>query len=522
MMDARTLHSTFAAQAAATPDRIAVCCGNDQITYGELDRRSSQLAQTLRSYRLPAESRIGLCLERGIDMIAALIGVLKSGCAYVPIDPAYPLERIRYIVDDGGLALLISSSRTAHLVEACDVPVLQVDTTPDGVPDVEASDVERAAPSDRALAYVIYTSGSTGRPKGVMVEHRSVLRLIEELRPVCGLVADDVWTCYHSIAFDFSVWEIWGSLLTGARLVMIPAAIARAPERFAAEIDAHRVTVLNLTPTAFSRFSPAYIRSGRTPTTLRLIIFGGEMLSNASLIPWARQFGLGAPMLINMYGITETTVHATWHRVSPQQLHAPESFIGRSVGHLTLHLLDDDLQPVAQSVPGRIYLSGDGLARGYLNRPALTAERFLESLATSNRPRLYDSGDLAAEHETGALVYLGRADDQIKLHGFRIEPREIERCLEQHESVASAVVVAETIEDEVTGLVAYIVLRDHATATIGAADPIVRALAAKAQRELPNHMRPCEIRVVDYLPMTANGKVDRRALRGSVMTGGIA
>jgi amino acid adenylation domain-containing protein len=506
-----TLHDAFARRAAATPDRIAVCCSEEQLSYGELDRRSSRLAERLRTFGLPAESRLGLCGERGVEMIIGVLGILKSGAAYVPIDPCYAVERIRYMVADSGMPLIVATRASAGLT-ACHVPIVTVSGS-EGNPGAATAPAVPVG-SDRTLAYVIYTSGSTGRPKGVMVEHRNVLRLFERTRQIFGFDETDVWTLFHSMSFDFSVWEMWGALLTGARLVVVPAAIARAPEHFCGQVDANRVTVLNLTPTAFRHFSEVYLRIGR-PTSLRIVVFGGEALSNRLLEPWMSRHGDERPVLINMYGITETTVHVTWRRVTMSQLRERHSVIGVPIEDLQVHLLDDRRRPVAAGVAGRLYVSGPGVARGYLNRPGLTAERFTAHDASEESDaRLYDSGDLAARLPTGDLVYLGRADDQIKLRGFRIEPREVEACLEAQAGVAAAVVLVEDVEPDASGLVAYIVSHDGRACEGEAGREIVRALAAKVRRELPGYMWPSEYRLVPSLPMTPNGKIDRHALSG--------
>ena len=514
MTVARTLHEAFAAQAAATPDRIALTCDTGQVSYGELDRRSSRLAESLRSRRLPLETRIGLCAERGTEMVIGALAILRSGAAYVPIDPTYPAERMRYIIEDSGVAMILATPRTAARLPPCNIPIAMV-SADDATADQTDADTPTLAVPDRALAYVMYTSGSTGRPKGVMIEHRSALRLFERTRGKFAFDSSDVWTLFHSMSFDVSVWEMWGALLTGAKLIVVPTALTRAPEQFAALIDAARVTVLSQTPSAFRQFSQAYLRVSR-PTALRVIVFAGEALPNRLLESWVGSYGDERPMLVNMYGITETTVHLTFHRVVRAQLRERHSFIGEPIDDMRIHLLGDRQQPVPAEVPGRIYVSGPGVARGYLQRPGLTAQRFIASDdGEGDHTRLYDSGDIAMRLTTGDLVYLGRSDDQVKVRGFRIEPREIESCLEEDTGVAAIVVVAEDLEGEVNGLVAYVVPHDTATLRSDAGDRFMRGLAAKAHRELPNHLQPADYRLVAALPLTTNGKIDRLALRGS-------
>jgi amino acid adenylation domain-containing protein len=505
---ASTLHDAFSAQAAATPGHTAVSCGNQRMSYEDLDRRSSQLARVLRAYGLPPEARIGLCADRGVDMVVGVLAILKSGGAYVPIDPVYPAQRIRYIVEDSAAPLIVSTASASASLAGCGVPIVAIGDRDDGCGG--QADITCGPVSERSLAYVIYTSGSTGQPKGVMIEHRSVLRLIERTRGLFAFTDADVWTLFHSMSFDVSVFEMWGALLTGARLVVVPTPVLRVPEQLAALVDAERVTVLSQTPSAFRGFSEAYLRTART-TPLRVIVFAGEALSNRLLEPWTARYGDERPRLVNMYGITETTVHLTFHRVTAAQVREPHSFIGEPIDDMRIHLLDDRRLPVPALVPGRIYVSGPGLARGYLNRPALTAERFIETSAgDGDHARWYDSGDIAMRLETGALVYLRRADGQLKVRGYRIEPREVEACLEEVTSVACVVVAAEDFGG-VTGLVAYVVARD-ATGDRDTENRISRALAARARQALPNHMRPSDYRFVTTVPLTTSGKIDRRAL----------
>jgi amino acid adenylation domain-containing protein len=348
-----------------------------------------------------------------------------------------------------------------------------------------------------------------------MIEHRSVLRLIERTRDMFAFDSTDVWTLFHSMSFDVSVWEMWGALLTGARLVVVPEATIRAPEQFAALIDTDQVTVLSQTPSAFRQLSQAYLRVER-PTTLRAIVFAGEALPNRLLEAWVSRYGDERPMLVNMYGITETTVHLTFRRVTLAQLRERHSFIGEPIDDMRIHLLGDRRQPVPPQTPGRIYVSGPGVARGYLNRPGMTAQRFIASRdGEGDHERIYDSGDIAMRLDTGELVYLGRADAQVKVRGFRIEPREVEACLEDHPAVAAVIVVVEDFGGDVSGLLAYVVPHDIVTLGGDACDRIIRGLAAKAQRELPNHMQPADYRLVATLPLTTNGKIDRLALMGS-------
>ena len=418
-------------------------------------------------------------------MVAALLGVLTAGAAYVPVDPAYPAERAAFTLEDSGAALLLQEE------------------------DLAAADGQDAGrldlPADPDLpAYVIYTSGSTGRPKGVVVTHANVDRLFTSTGPWFGFTSEDVWTLFHSYAFDFSVWEIWGALLYGGRLVVVPYWVSRSPEAFHELLREERVTVLNQTPSAFRQL--LWASEGKpADLTLRYVVFGGEALEPASLAPWIARYG-DRPRLINMYGITETTVHVTWREVGAGDLDGG-SRIGQPLPDLAVHLLDFHTRPVPIGVPGEIHVGGAGLAQGYLGRPDLTAERFIPD-PFSGRPgaRLYRSGDLARRLPDGDLEYLGRADLQVKIRGFRIELGEIEAALTGLPGVREAVVVARSDRsdrsDGSVRLVAYIAGE--------AADPA--ALRQALAERLPDYMIPAAFVFLAVLPLTGNGKIDRAAL----------
>ncbi len=509
-----SLHEAFSARAKAHPDRVAVWARDQQLSYGELDSRSTRLAHELTQRGVECESRVGLCIDRGVEMIVGMLGILKSGGAYVPIDPDYPQQRIKYIVEDSAMTAVLTTERTARCFGSCHVPLVDVRV---GGEHVDAAhDLPASAACRKSLAYVIYTSGSTGLPKGVLIEHGNVLRLFERTLHVFDFCDTDVWAQFHSISFDFSVWEIWGALLTGGRLVIIPPRIARAPGECCSWTDQQQVTILNQTPTAFRQFSKASLRAARTSTPLRLVIFGGETLPIRMLEPWVSSYGDERPMLFNMYGITETTVHVTYKRLTARHIGERDSLIGVPIDDLQVHLLDGEGQPVPTGTPGRLCVSGPGVARGYLNRPAWTAQRFFAHADQDGRAtRLYDSGDLAVRQDSGELLYLGRSDDQIKVRGYRIEPREVEWCLRRHSAVVATVVVPETFGPDATGLVAYVILDGNNARSAAEHDEIAEALTRGARSELPVYMQPSEYRFVSSFPMTPHGKVDRQSLMAS-------
>ncbi|HKH43314.1 MAG TPA: amino acid adenylation domain-containing protein, partial [Thermoanaerobaculia bacterium] len=486
-----TLHGRFAAQARRTPDAPALTCGDVTLSYGELDRRSNQLAHWLRRQGAGPESRVGLCLDRSVDLVVGILGVLKTGAAYVPIDPEAPRERRDFVVEDAGIQIL---------VEAGDL-----ESVPDG--DVKPwGDVS-------SLAFVIYTSGSTGRPKGTLITHGNVTRLFDATEAWFGFRERDVWTLFHSYTFDFSVWEIWGALLYGGRLVVVPWEVSRSPEPFLKLLVRERVTVLNQTPSAFAQLAQADAERGGVETDLRLVIFGGEALDPASLEPWFERHGDTQPRLVNMYGITETTVHVTYRPLSLADARGEHrSVIGVPIADLSLAVLDRSLLPAPIGVPGELVIGGAGLARGYLGRPELTAERFIPE-PSGGRPgaRLYRSGDLGRFLPDGDVEYLGRLDHQVKIRGFRIELGEIEAALAALPGVRQAVVVVRSDGSDRSDrsvqspgdrrLIAYVI-----------GDATAAELRQSLRERLPDYMVPAAFVVLDDFPLTINGKVDRQAL----------
>jgi amino acid adenylation domain-containing protein/non-ribosomal peptide synthase protein (TIGR01720 family) len=521
------LHERFAAQAARTPDAVALTAppgapgdpgerqGGGELTYGELAGRAGRLAAVLRRRGVGAESLVAICLERSLDLVVALLAVLEAGGAYLPLDPTYPPERLGFMVDDSGARVLVSRPELAARLPPHGAQLVAADAGEGGAEDA----TEAAAPlgSDGSddgsgdgsesggdpLAYVIYTSGSTGRPKGVAVTHGDVSRLLAATRPLFGFGPEDVWTLLHSYAFDFSVWEIWGALAHGGRLVVVPHAVSRAPQELLRLLAAERVTVLNQTPSAFAQLAPAALAGGDGLPDLRLVIFGGEALDPAVLGGWFGRFGETRPRLVNMYGITETTVHATWRPLGSADLAAAASPIGRPLAHLQMYLLDRHGRLVPPGVAGEMHVGGTALARGYPGRPDLAAERFLpDGFGAGRGARLYKTGDLARWRPDGELEFLGRADRQVKIRGHRVELGEVEAALAACPGVRAAAVVARE-RDGVRRLVAYVAAPAERTA----AD-----LRTRLARTLPEPMLPAAIVRLEALPLTPNGKVDLRAL----------
>ncbi|TRX72851.1 non-ribosomal peptide synthetase [Pseudomonas mangiferae] len=512
--DGASLQRRIEAMAQRAPDAIAVSHEARTLTYAALNRDANRLAHRLRALGAGPEVLVGVALERSPELIVALLAVLKSGAAYLPLDPDYPAERLQYMVEDSGLALLLTR---AELLAGW--PALPDRVRPlclDDDPALAAApdhDLEQDSAAD-ALTYVIYTSGSTGRPKGAQMTQRNVTRLFDATDAWFGFGERDVWTLFHSFAFDFSVWEIFGALLHGGRLVIVPYAVSRSPEAFATLLQREGVTVLNQTPSAFRPLMRTLCAAEPRPDlALRYVVFGGEALETDSLAPWFERFGDRAPQLINMYGITETTVHVTYRPLRRQDLGSTlRSPIGEAIPDLGWYLLDPGLRPVAPGCVGELYVGGPGLSRGYRGRPGLSAERFVPSpFPGEPGARLYRTGDLARCRADGEFDYIGRNDHQVKIRGFRIELGEIEARLETHDQVREARVLPLDGAEQLAG---YLVPADAGllNADAGAQHALRETLRAHLLERLPEYMVPAHLVLLPALPLTANGKLDRRAL----------
>jgi amino acid adenylation domain-containing protein len=484
----KTITNLFEAQAACTPDNIAVVFDGKQVSYKELNERANQLAGYLRrQYDLQPDELIGVNLERSEWIIIATLGVLKAGGAYVPVDPAYPQERIDFIITDSCCKTVIDE----QVLELFRKEEHQYGK--DNLPSINK-------PAN--LAYVIYTSGTTGTPKGALITHNNVVRLFKTDKALFDFTAADVWTMFHSYCFDFSVWEMYGALLYGGKLIIIPGVTARDPEAFLDVLGSEGVTVLNQTPSAFYNLIKHALDKPGSGLSLRYVIFGGEALSPGKLAAWKQQFP--ETRLINMYGITETTVHVTYKEIGQAEIAANISNIGKPIPTLNCYVLDQQKNLVSEGIWGELYVGGEGVCRGYLNRDELTRQRFLSNPFQPGE-RLYRSGDKVRWLSNGELEYGGRIDDQVKIRGYRIELGEIAAVLQKHPAIESAVVLAKQNTGGEKELVAYFVSKE--TLPVSEIHTYVRNI-------LPAYMLPAHYVQLEQIPLNASGKLNHRLLPG--------
>ncbi|GAB1715820.1 MAG: non-ribosomal peptide synthetase [Nitrobacter sp.] len=520
-LDGRCLHELIEVRVREHPDAVAVVYEDTQLTYGELNARANRLARHLQSQGVGPDVLVGLAVERSLEMVVGLLGIIKAGGAYVPLDPSYPAERLAFMIEDARVPLILTQERVLEQLplriashhaggdatetgSAAAIPTVWcLDRDWHAIEELDAGNLPTIT-TPQNLAYCIYTSGSTGRPKGTLITHGNVLRLFEVTEEQFGFDSDDVWSLFHSHAFDFSVWELFGALLYGGRLVVVPYYVTRTPELFLGLLQSERVTVLNQTPSAFRSLIQA-LSSGRA-SLIRYVVFGGEALDIKALDLWFARFGDQVPQLVNMYGITETTVHVTYRPLSVIDTALVASPVGSAISDLSSFILDRDLDAVPVGIVGELYIGGAGLARGYHGRPGLTAERFVPNhYAQEPGERLYRTGDLARWRPDGTIEYVGRIDHQVKVRGFRIELGEIEAQLLSHGDVREAVVVA---RDGGSGkqLVGYVVPRGET------GFDLIDRLRSHLAAALPDYMMPAHLVMLDVLPLTPNGKLDRKAL----------
>ncbi|MDC6283030.1 amino acid adenylation domain-containing protein, partial [Ralstonia pseudosolanacearum] len=492
---ASTIHGLFEAQVRRTPEAIAVEHEGRQVSYAELNARANRVAHALIGLGVGPDARVGLCAERSVELVVGLLGILKAGGGYVPLDPSYPQDRLTYMLEDSAPVAVLAQSNTREPLGALSVPVLDLD----GPLEEAEHDPQVTGLEPHHLAYVIYTSGSTGRPKGVMVEHRGLSNLLDWYLEDLGLCSDDTVLLVSSYSFDLTQKNILGPLLAGGRLHLAGPFV---PDALVAQIRREGITHINLSPSAFHALIDAAGAEGLGG--LRRVVLGGEPIQPARLqgLPEPR------PRFINSYGPTECSDVVAWHALDAEldRYRAASVPLGRSVRNVRLYVLDAHRQPVPTGVAGEIYVGGAGVGRGYRNLPELTGACFLaDPFHGEGQARMYKTGDLGRWLANGSLEYLGRSDDQVKLRGFRVELGEIGASLARCDGVREAAVLAREDAPGEPRLVAYYVAEPGAAVEAS-------ALRRHMQAQLPEHMVPAAYVRLEHLPLTPNGKLDRRAL----------
>ncbi|MCP5047212.1 MAG: amino acid adenylation domain-containing protein [bacterium] len=508
----KTIHRLFQEQVRKTPhapavDGPPVIAGEPgeclRLTYHALERRANRLAAVLRENGVNRGVLVSLLLDRSIEMVIAIIAVLKAGGGYLPIDPGFPTRRIQYILEDSRVKWTVTSRQvTVDLL--CDAHNIYLE-------DIETHPLKDSPPRDDTiptdLAYVIYTSGTTGKPKGALIEHKNVVRLLFNDGNLFDFSPGDVWTVFHSFSFDFSVWEMYGALLYGGRFIVIPKQVARDPGSYLEVLKTQQVTVLNQTPSAFYQLIEEELKHPAGDLSVRYVIFGGEALKPSKLKQWNQRYP--KTKLINMFGITETTVHVTYKEITSHEIDFNISNIGTPIPTLSVFVSGRELELLPIGIAGELCVGGEGVARGYLNNPRLTWEKFIPNhyISSHNRndQRLYRSGDLVRVLENGEMEYLGRIDHQVQVRGFRVELKEIESQLLKHPDLAEALVLAREDKGEDIYLCAYLVARKGYNLE-------VFRLKEYLSRNLPDYMVPAYFVFLESIPLTGNGKIDRGAL----------
>ena len=516
-----TLPQLFEAQVERDPQAIALVFDEKSLTYQELNARANRLAEYLRRegvgvgasrWRHRRQSRVALCMDRSMEMIVGMLAILKAGGVYVPLDPGYPAERLAFLLTEVAAPVILTVAEADASLPASGAKVICLDRDwalmKEGHGAQNPSTTEDAAfgVTSRDLAYVIFTSGSTGAPKGVAVPHCAITRLVlnanyVELGPT-GIAH------LSNVCFDAATFEIWGALLTGASVVLVPKAVALDPDRFGAELERRKVTTLFVTTALFNELAAA---NARIFQSVKQVLFGGEAV-NPESVRRVLESGGRPRRLLHVYGPTECTTFATFHLVSEVEKDATTIPIGRPIANTTAYMLDKHGNPLPIGVPGELYLGGPGVAQGYLNEPELTAERFVaDPFAADKTQRMYRTGDIVRYLPDGNIDFIGRLDDQVKIRGFRIEPGEIECVLRQHPGVAMATVIVRQDNDGGKRLVAYLVLANPEE------PPQPGELREFLRQRLPDYTVPSAYVFLGKLPLTASGKIDRKALPAPVL-----
>jgi amino acid adenylation domain-containing protein len=501
----KRIHELFEEQAVRAPDRIAGINEVEEICYGELNRRANQLGNYLRRRGAGAEVRVGICMERGVEMFVGLLGILKSGGAYVPLDPTYPAERLSFMLEDAAVRFIVTQERLKSIFETKPAELICIDSDHSEIAQESGENIDSEVGGEK-LAYVIYTSGSTGLPKGAMITHRSVVNLVSDAVGKLRLEQESKFLQFASLSFDVAVEEIYPVWSIGGSVVLRSDEDSYSSTELEKTIKRHQITTLEL-PTVYWR---EWVREmsraqTRAPRSLNLVITGDEKISLELLKEWESH----EVSLLHVYGVTEATVNSIVYPV-PAGISDQASFasapIGLPIANTEVYLLNDRLQPMPPRIPSELYLGGAGVARGYLNRPELTAERFVPSpFGKQPGSRLYRSGDLAKSSPNGCIEFVGRIDHQLKIRGYRIEPAEVEIVLKQVPSIRECIVIAREDTPGAKRLVAYLILKEKNAGT-------VEELRRFLKQRLPSHLVPSSFVILEELPLSPHGKVDRRAL----------
>jgi len=486
-----TLVTLFEKQVSKTPNNIGLSLGNESLTYAELNKKANQIARLLRSKGVGKENIVGLFMDKTMEAVAGMLGILKAGGAYLPIDITYPKQRVDYILKNSEVKLVLTSKDHNASFDKQNISLLYFEE----VMSVDDTSNLECVNSSEDLCYVLYTSGTTGNPKGVMIEHSNVVRLLFNDEFQFDFGESDVWTMFHSHCFDFSVWELYGALLNGGKLIIIPPETTRDPEAYAQIVRENGVTILNQTPTAFYNLMAEAKKEHLEFPRVRYVIFGGEMLSPYRLKDWIDSNPNSK--LINMYGITETSVHTTFKEIGATEISQNISNLGKALPTASVYLLNDDFQPVPNGVVGEMYIGGQGVGRGYLNNEELSRSRFIKNPFEENG-RLYRTGDLAVLRDNHELEYKGRSDHQVQLKGFRIELGEVEYHLQDNDIIENAVVTVKQDDKNQPLLCAYYVSDKELT---------IEYLRGYLQERLPLYMIPTYFMKIEKIPYTSNNKI---------------
>lgn len=493
----KTIVDLFEEQVEKTPNNIAVVFENQNLTYRELNEKANQLARYLIKNGINKKDVIGLRMDKSLEMIIGIIAIIKVGCCYLPFNMAYPEDRVNYMLEDSNCKILLTLTNSNNIKYS--VNNLNIDLTNTAIYQGDITNINTSiSPED--LIYIIYTSGSTGKPKGAMLCHKNVVRLMKNDKYLFDFSENDVWTMFHSVAFDFSVWEMYGALLYGGKLILVADYIAKNPQLFLDLLRKEQVTILNQTPSYFYNLQDVEIAIDNAGLKLRYIIYGGEALNPYLIKPWRKKYRF--TKLINMYGITETTVHVTFRELTDKDLNSTNSLIGKPIPTLKTYILDKNLNLQPYNAIGQLCVAGDGVCVGYLNRPDLNSTKFIVNPFNSNE-KIYLSGDNGFLSRSGNLYYEGRIDNQFKLRGFRIELDEIESKILSNPNVSKCIVLPKKVDNKDTQLIAYIVCNK---------DISITDLKNYIYNLLPTYMIPSHFIKLNSIPLTPNGKADRKKL----------